>query len=174
MVNFNKILDESIDSIWSPRQYQAGSMAPRKDQGPLFNQRDGKNFPYQHNAPPVFPPTTPQPENTPSYAWPLQNITDDFSDAFVYMLVAAKKISQCAKENPSLPQDKKDDLLKGFKMCMKVLKAIKILGVKIPEIANMADALPPQSPNSPLQAPFIPPQTPLATSQTPTLQSQKL
>ena len=36
MINLKKILNEDVGSIWSPRQYQASSMAPRKDQGLIF------------------------------------------------------------------------------------------------------------------------------------------
>jgi hypothetical protein len=174
MLNINKIIDESLDSIWSPRQYQAGSYAPRKDQGPLFNQKDGKNFPYQHNAPPTFPPSLPEPVNPQVFPWPLETINADLGDGFVFLLSAAKKIKQCSTQNPSISQKQKDKLDQIFDYMLKVLKAVEKVGLNLPSVVTMTSERPPQFPLMPTKSPYIPTTASVGSQDSPNLQSQKL
>lgn len=174
MVNLKKILNEDVGSIWSPRQYSASSMAPRKDQGPLFSQKDGKNFPYQQNSPPIFPPSTTEPQKPETFPWPMQTINTDLADGFVYLLAAAKKISQCAKQNPSLTAKQKDELLLTFKKMLKILKAVETIGLSIPEIVNMASETDLQDPQRPAQSPLIQPTTQFSQQQSARVEAQKL
>lgn len=174
MLNLNKILDESLDSIWSPKQYQAGSYPPRKDQGPMFNQRDGKNFPYQQNANGQFPSSLPEPVNPQVFPWPLETINSDLSDGFVFLLSAAKKIKQCSTQNPSINQKQKDQLNKMFDYLLKVLKAVEKVGTNLPSVVNMSGERPPQVPLSPTKAPYIPTTANVGNQDSPNIQSQKL
>jgi hypothetical protein len=174
MINLKKILDESLDSIWSPRQYGASSMAPRKDQGPLFSQKDGKNFPYQNNTPPVFPPSLPEPENPLVFPWPMETINSDLGDGFVFLLNAAKKINQCAKQNPSITSEQKEKLLEVFGTMLKVLKTVEKIGLNLPSIVNMSSERQPQVPVKPTQSPYIPMNVNVGNQDNPNIQAQKL
>jgi hypothetical protein len=174
MVNLKKILNEDVGSIWSPRQYQASSMAPRKDQGPLFSQKDGKNFPYQQNSPPVFPPNLPQPEAPETMPWPLENINSDLADGFVFILAAAKKISQCEKQNKKLTNKQREHLFSNFKMLIKITKAIQKVGMELPNVVNMASNVDSPIPMEPYQSPYIPSTTTSTSRDTANIQPQKL
>lgn len=155
-MDISDLIEEVYDS--GPRAYQAYSSPPRKDFVP-YSTKDGYNFPYQKNAPPLYPPTAPQPENPVSFPWPLQTINDDLSDAFIFSLAAYKKIANCIKENPTLTQEEKDGLFKLFKKMGAVLNNIKEVGVKLPSVVNLAEQPPPQIPVAPApikpEHPFI-------------------
>jgi hypothetical protein len=86
-MDFKKTLNESLDGMWNNRQYGGVSEPPRKDYMPISTS-NGYSFPYQRGAPPVSPPITPEPENTPEIPWPLQTVSADFADSFVYLVSA--------------------------------------------------------------------------------------
>lgn len=174
MIDLKKILSEDVGSIWSPRQYQAGSMAPRKDQGPLFSQKDGKNYPYQQNMPGVPPTTSPQPANPDTFPWPLQNINSDLADGLIFVLEAAKKISICSKQNKNLTKKQQKQLIYTFKYLIKISKAIEKVGLKLPSIVNMTTQPDDVKPMEPFQSPYIPSSTPIGSQESPNLQAQKL
>lgn len=141
----NEIINEDISSLWNNAHYGATSQAPRKD-FVGFSTRDGYNFPYQHNAPPVFPPTEPQPEQTQSLPWPLQTIPSDLADSFVYLLAAANKIKTCLEQNAAVSDNQKRQLDQLYKGSIKTLENIKIIGDELLKVAPLAKSLPPQVP----------------------------
>jgi hypothetical protein len=145
-MDLDKIIKESIDTLWNQRQYPASNEWPRKDFVPL-GARDDYNFPYQKGAPPVFPPSTPMPENTPSMPWPLQTVSEDIADSFVYLLTAIKKMQRCVKENPSPTKEQKLKLKELIKMGRKTLRVIEHIGIQVRGAADLAKPLPPQVPN---------------------------
>jgi len=141
-MNFKKVLEEIYDT--GIKQYPAYSTPARKDFAPLST-RDGYNYPYQQNQP-TQNLTTPPPDAPISYPWPLQTVTDDLSDSFVYLMAAANKISQTVKNNPAIDKDQKIKLLELFKLSKKALEIIKNVGISIGEISNMAGPQPTQNP----------------------------
>jgi hypothetical protein len=175
MIDLKKILNEDVGSIWSPKQYQASSMAPRKDQGPLFSQKDGKNYPYQNNFPGTAQTTTAEPQKPETFPWPMENINSDLADGLIFILEAAKKISQCQTSNKSLSSKQKDELLKVFKYLIKISKSIEKVGMHLPKIVNMSSETQPQIPMEPSQSPYIPSIMPVNSQQNNTnTQPQKL
>jgi hypothetical protein len=144
-MDLNKVLEESLDGLWNNRQYGGTSEMPRKDYQP-YSSSAGYTFPYQAGSPPVFPPTAPDPQNTPSIPWPLNTVTDDLSDSFVYLLAAVKKMERCIKENPSLNEKQKSAVKSLMNIANESLKRIEVIGANIITVANLAEELPPQSP----------------------------
>lgn len=138
-------LEELIEEVYDqgPKMYPAYSSAPRKDFVP-YSTKDGYNFPYQNNAPPIFPPEPPQPENPVALPWPLQTINDDLSDAYIYLLGAAKKISDVVANNPSINAEQKTQFTELYKDLKISLDHIKKVGLKVSDIGNMAMPVPPQ------------------------------
>lgn len=146
-MDFDKVLEESLDGMWNNRQYGGTSEMPRKDYQP-YSTSNGYSFPYQAGSPPVFAPTAPEPQNTPSIPWPLHTVTDDLSDSFVYLVSAVKKMQRCVDENPSLNLKQREVIKKMVKAINSSLKNIERVGASIEMIANLAEALPPQSPHT--------------------------
>jgi hypothetical protein len=144
-MDFKKTIEESLDGLWNNRQYGGTSEMPRKDYQP-YSSSDGYSFPYQAGSPPVFPPTAPGPQNTPSIPWPLNTVTDDLSDSFVYLVAAVKKMQRCVDENPSLNVKQKEVIKKMVKAINSSLKNIERVGASVLMIANLAEELPPQTP----------------------------
>jgi hypothetical protein len=159
MVDLNKILEETLENTWSPRVYPAYSQPPRKD-FVAHSSKDSYTYPYQQNQAAGFPPTVPQPPSPSSVPWPLQTINTDLADAFVFLLAAAGKITQCINGNSiMLNQDQKDQLIEMYKTLNNSLKGIKEVGMKLTDVVNMADQPPPQIPVTP--TPRIPESQPL-------------
>lgn len=132
-------LKELIEEVYDqgPKSYPAYSASPRKDFVP-YSTKDGYNFPYQKNAPPIFPPEPPQPENPVALPWPLQTINDDLSDAYIYLLGAAKKISDVVANNPTINSEQKVEFTKLYKDLKIALDHIKKVGLKVSDVGNMA------------------------------------
>jgi hypothetical protein len=153
-------LKELIEEVYNqgPKSYPAYSSAPRKDFVP-HSTKDGYNFPYQKNAPPIFPPEPPQPANPVALPWPLQTINDDLSDAYIYLLGAAKKISDVVANNPTINTDQKTEFMGLYKDLKTALDHIKKVGLKVSDIGNMALPTPSQSSVTPIpvkpEHPFI-------------------
>jgi hypothetical protein len=141
-------LERMIEEIYDAgnKQYSAGSMAPRKDFAPVST-TGNYNYPYQKNMPSDVP-TIPPPDAPVSYPWPLQTIVDDLSDSFVYLIAAANKMAQCAKNNPTLKQKEKDSLIELYKKSKKALLLIKDVGMSIDKVVNIAGPQPSQAPSS--------------------------
>jgi hypothetical protein len=144
-MDLNKALNESLDGMWNNRQYGGTSEMPRKDYQP-YSSSAGYTFPYQSGATSVFPPTAPDPQNTPSIPWPLNTVDHDLSDSFVYLVSAVKKMERCIKENPSLNDKQRSAIKSLMKLADESLKRIEVIGANIVKVANLAGALPPQSP----------------------------
>jgi hypothetical protein len=140
----SEVINEDVGSIWNNNRYGAASEEPRKD-FVGFSTRDGYNFPYQHNAPPVFPPTEPQPEQTPDLPWPLATVGDDLADSFVYMTAAVQKIITCLDQNPSLSRTQKAQISEISEKAKRTLAEIELIGVELLQVAQLAGPLPPQS-----------------------------
>lgn len=144
-MDLDKVLEESLDGLWNNRQYGGTNELPRKDFQP-YSSSSGYSFPYQAGSPPVLPPTAPAPQNTPSIPWPLNTVTDDLSDSFVYLVAAVKKMQRCVDENPSLNKKQREMIKKMVIAINSSLKTIERVGASVIMIANLAEALPPQSP----------------------------
>jgi hypothetical protein len=141
----NEVINEDISTLWNNAHMGAASEAPRKD-FVGFSTKDGYNFPYQHNAPPVFPPTDTQPEQTQSLPWPLQTINEDLTDSFVYLTAAYNKIETCLDQNAALSNNQRRQLEELKELSSKTLINIKTIGSELLVIAQLAGPLPPQSP----------------------------
>lgn len=141
-MNLEKIIEEVYDQ--GPQQYGAYNSPPRKDFAPLST-KDGYNYPNQQNQP-LNNLTTPPPEAPISYPWPLQTIVDDLSDSFICLLNASSKISDCAKNNPTMDNDQKNKLLQFYKESKQALEIIKKIGLEIGDFVNIAGEQPSQNP----------------------------
>jgi hypothetical protein len=132
-------LKDLIEEVYDqgPKSYPAYSSSPRKDFVP-YSTKDGYNFPYQKNTPPIFPPEPPQPANPVALPWPLQTINDDLSDAYIYLLGAAKKISDVVANNPTINSEQKTQFTELYKDLKISLDHIKKVGLKVSDVANMA------------------------------------
>lgn len=132
-------LKDLIEEVYDqgPKSYPAYSSSPRKDFVP-YSTKDGYNFPYQKNAPPIFPPEPPQPANPVALPWPLQTINDDLSDAYIYLLGAAKKISDVVANNPTINSEQKMQFTELYKDLKIALDHIKKVGLKVSDVGNMA------------------------------------
>jgi hypothetical protein len=152
MTDLNKILEETLDSIWSNKQqYTARSQAPRKDFAPMSS-KDGYSYPYQSGADGDFPPPNYQVRYPDSMPWPLQTINTDLADGFVYVIAAANKISQCLRSNSiSLTNEQRSHLTDMFKKLKIAINSIKDVGLTITDLTNMATVPPPQIPLKPNQ-----------------------
>ena len=144
-MNLNELLEESLDGMWNNRQYGATNESPRKDYQPT-NSKDGYSFPYQSGSTSVFPPTAPTPENIPSIPWPLNTVTDDLADAFVYIISAVKKMHRCVEENPAPTAEQKEQIKKMIKALHGAVLRVEHVGAHIVEVSSLSKELPPQSP----------------------------
>ena len=141
----NDIINEELGTLWNNARFGAASEAPRKD-FVGFSNKDGYNFPYQHNAPPVFPPTGDQPSQTTDLPWPLQTVSDDLADSFVYMVAAVQKMKTCLDENAAISSNQKRQLKELLKLSQETLKNIRLIGDEILTVAQLAGPMPPQIP----------------------------
>lgn len=150
-MDIDKVLNESLDGLWNNKGHGGASELPRKDYQP-YSTSNGYTFPYQAGSPPVFPPTAPDPQNTPSVPWPLITTDTDLADAYMYIVSAVKKMKRCVDENPSLNLQQKIALKKLIKLSKQALKRVSFVGKHVMSIANLAGNLPPQSPNNTIDA----------------------
>lgn len=142
----DSVVEEAFDgAVWNNRRYSAYSEPPRKDYMPISTS-DGYGFPYQRGAPPISPPTAPQPENTPEIPWPLHSVTEDFADSFVYLVSALNKMESCLRMNPVLNKKQRHELKKFIKYTKGAMARIKVVGSEIIQAVNLAGELPPQVP----------------------------
>jgi hypothetical protein len=149
-----KIIEEVYDR--GPAQYPAYNAPPRKDFAPIPT-KDGYNYQNQRNFP-TDNLTTPPPDASVAFPWPLQTIVDDLSDSFVYLMTGMSKIAQCIKNNPTLTPEQKSDLIQLYGKSKKAISLIKDVGLKIGEITNMAEQQPSQNPV------FVPKDIPINSS----------
>ena len=133
-MKLDKILAEAMGS-YAPTQYPASSMAPRKDFVP-YNKKDGYN--YSRQAGGDFPPVTPVPPNPSSWPWELNGVMNDISDAYVFLEVALKKMSNCAKGSKAINKNQRQALLELYKAGKEASKVVKKIGMKIEDVGNIA------------------------------------
>ena len=143
-MNLDKALLEALDGLYNNPNYGGYSDPPRKDFGPQSNQQ-GYNFPYQKNAP-LFPSTGMPPEQTEGMPWPLQTVTQDLADSFVFLTTAANKMENCLKLNTSISSKQKKKLNSLLNYSGKILGAIKDLDAKLNFHLDMASSLEPINP----------------------------
>jgi hypothetical protein len=140
-MDFDQIIEEIYDS--GGGSYSASSEAPRKDFAPMSS-KAGYNNPYQRDG--VYGNLTEPPPDAPeSMPWPLQTVTTDVADSFVYLMTAMNKMSQCVKQNPSLTKEAKKELLELYKKSKQALGLLRDVGLSINKL-NIAGAQPSQNP----------------------------
>lgn len=143
-MDINKVMAEALDGLYNNPNYGGYSDAPRKDFGPQSNQQ-GYNFPYQKNAS-LFPATTPSPEQTSDMPWPLQTVTQDLADSFIFLVTASNKMENCLKLNTTLDEKQKKKLNSLLNYSGKILGAIKDLDAKLNFFLDLASSLEPINP----------------------------
>ena len=137
-------LHRIIEEVWNSGggNYPAYSEAPRKDFAPGSN-KPGYAAPYQSNS--TYGTNEPPPDAPSSLPWPLQTVTTDFADSFVYLMAGINKIVQCLKQNPSIDKDAKEELVEIYKKSRNALNVLKEVGLSINRL-NMAYPQPSQNP----------------------------
>jgi len=139
-------LDQIIEEIYDSGGgggYGGYSEPPRKDFAPMSN-KGGYNNPYQSGG--TFGNLTEPPPDAPaSLPWPLQTITVDLADSFVYLMAGINKMVQCIKQNPSLDKEAKKDLVEMYKKSKEALAIIKDIGLSVNKL-NLAGQQPSQNP----------------------------
>jgi hypothetical protein len=133
-VRFKKVIEE-LNSTWSPKQFSATSVPPRKDFVP-FNKQDQAGYGSQRNA--DFPNSTAVPPNPATMPFPLEHVIDDLADSCIYLDTALKKIARCCKHNPSISDKQRQELTNMYSYGRKALKAISKIGVAVQDTANIA------------------------------------
>ena len=141
-MDLNSIIEEIYDTRGG--QYPAYSEAPRKDFAPMSN-RSGYNNPYQSGGS-FNQPTTPEPDSPESLPWPLQTLSVDIADSFVFLMSGMTKMTQCLKQNPTLDNESKKELLELYKKSKEALSLLKDIGLSVSKL-NMAGPQPLQNPN---------------------------
>lgn len=140
-MNLNNIIEEIYNS--GGGQYPAYSEPPRKDFAPMSN-RSGYTNPYQSGGG-SGNLTDSTPESPASLPWPLETLSVDIADSFVYLMSGMGKMSQCIKQNPTLKKESKQELLELYKKSKEALKILKDVGMAIEKL-NLAKPQPPQNP----------------------------
>lgn len=128
-MKLNEVIEEMLGAPGG-KQYTAYNEPPRKDFVPYSN-KAGYNYPYQQNTSATPAPANAIPPHIPSIPWPLEGVTEDLSDSYIYLLTAGNKINQALKNNPSLSPDQRKDLKKYLKLCKDALDIIKNIGVNV-------------------------------------------
>jgi hypothetical protein len=128
-MKLNEVIEEMLGAPGG-KQYTAYNEPPRKDFVPYSN-KAGYNYPYQQNTSATPAPVNAIPPHIPSIPWPLEGVTEDLSDSYIYLLTAGNKINQALKNNPSLSPDQRKDLKKYLKLCKDALDIIKNIGVNV-------------------------------------------
>lgn len=140
-MDLNRIIEEIYDT--GGGQYPAYSQPPRKDFAPMSN-RSGYTNPYQSGG--AFnQPVTPEPDSPESLPWPLQTLSTDIADSFVFLMAGMSKMIQCIKQNPTLDKESKEELLEIYKKSKLTLNALKDIGLSVSKL-NMAAPQPSQNP----------------------------
>jgi hypothetical protein len=131
------ILKEYVGNTY----YPAKSDAPRKDFTPAIGQK-GYTVPYQADILPSNPDDTP-PANSSTTLWPMQSISEDIADSYVYLYAATLKMNDCIKQNAALRPEQKKLLREIFKICKILNKTIMKIGCKMDKefnLSNMVDS----------------------------------
>ena len=140
-MDFNKIIEEIYDG--GGGNYPAYSQAPRKDFAPV-TQSGNYAFPYQQGGS-IGDVTEPPPDAPISFPWPMQTVTTDLADGFVFILTAANKMSTALTGNPTLKKEQKEKLVELFKHTKQTLDMLKDIGTELGKL-NLAGPQPSQNP----------------------------
>lgn len=140
-MDFERIIEEIYDT--GGKNYPAYSQAPRKDFAPV-SQSGNYAFPYQQGGS-IGDVTEPPPDAPVSLPWPMQTVTTDLADGFVFVLTAANKMSSALKGNPTLKKEQAEKLVELFKKTKQALDLLKDVGTNIGKL-NLANAQPSQNP----------------------------
>lgn len=127
-MELNGIIEEMLGDPGG-KQYPAYNEPPRKDFVPYSN-KAGYNYPYQQGSDAV-PLVNSIPPHIPSIPWPLETVTADLSDSYLYLFTAGNKINQALKSNPSMDRERKILLKKYLKECKVALNIIKDIGLNL-------------------------------------------
>ena len=144
-MDLETIISEVYDT--ANKSYPAYSTPARKDFVPQSS-KNTASYPYQQGMP-QDDITNPPPESVPSLPWPLQTAVDDFADSFVFLATGMNKIASCAKNNPSISEKQREDLIKLYKLCKKALINIQEVGSVFERVSNLAGPQPSQNPVPP-------------------------
>jgi hypothetical protein len=128
-MDLNEVIEEMLGAPGG-QQYPAYNEPPRKDFVPHTN-KAGYSYPYQQNTNPLLNPVNNIYPQIASEPWPLENITNDLADSYVYLLTAGNKINQAIKSNPSVSREQKEILKEYLRKCKKALSLIKDIGINI-------------------------------------------
>jgi hypothetical protein len=128
-MKLNEVIEEMLGAPGG-KQYPAYNEPPRKDFVPYSN-KAGYNYPYQQNTSATPTPENVIPPHIPSIPWPLEGVTEDLSDSYIYLLTAGNKINQALKSNPSLSDNQRKHLKEYLKRCKTALDIIKSIGVNL-------------------------------------------
>ena len=133
-MRLDKILKEAMGS-YGPNTYPAASSPPRKDFIP--QKKNANNFNRQQNNDSILA-AAPTPESPSSMPWELNHIVDDLVDAFIYLEVAMKKMSNCAKNSKSISDEQKKALLELYRATKDAAMVVKKVGMSIENAGNIA------------------------------------
>lgn len=145
-MNVDKLFQEALGGLWNNANYGGFSDPPRKDFAPVSSAQ-GYDFPYQKNAPPIFPPVSPSSDNPNHPAWPLENVTKDLADSFTYLVAAGNKMENCLRLNKAIKGEQREHLDKLLNFAGKVLGAIEILNMEVVKTTDLLKTLPPTNPH---------------------------
>ena len=144
-MEFNKIVEEIYNSGYGG-QYPAYSEPPRKDFAPMSN-KSGYDNPYRQDGAYGKVPQ-PQQEGSPSMPWPLQTLSGDIADSFVYLMSGMSKLIQCIKQNPTLDKEQKMEMVEIYKKAKVALSILRKIGMSVDKF-NLAKPQPLQDPTTP-------------------------
>lgn len=135
----NQIIKEYINNT-----YPAYSELPRKDFSPTAS-KGYNNIPYQSTK--SLHTDIQQVDdnvslNSKQLLWPMQTISEDLADSWVYLYAALLKMKDCLKSNTAANKEQRIFLRKMIKICKTInnslLKAGKELDKKF-DLSNMAN-----------------------------------
>ena len=69
----------------------------------------------------------------------LNGVLNDISDAYVFLEVALKKMSNCAKGSKAINKNQRQALLELYKAGKEASKVVKKIGMKIEDVGNIAE-----------------------------------
>lgn len=143
-MDLDKVLKEALDGLWNTPNYGGYSDPPRKDFGPQSSQQ-GYHFPYQKGAPPLFPPTPGGPPAEVNLAWPLQTVSQDLADSFVYLLAAINKMENCARLNTGIESEQREKLKQLISQSTEILGNLKTIDAELNINLNLTSSEPPRT-----------------------------
>ena len=137
-----KDIQDIVNEYVGNTYYPASSDPPRKDFVPIPGQK-GYSFPYQSSNDPVLQsPDKESPNSSKELLWPMQSISEDIADSYVYLLAATRKMQDCLRLNAAATKEQRNYLRSLIKICKILNKSILQVGKKIDkkfDLSNMVD-----------------------------------